>query len=174
MLFILIFCFTPYFSPFFFFFFFFLGKYIKLERTYTLKTQLYDIKVLHVYKLSIQEVTPEREREREMTREMDWKPSYLDLILVPLGFLISISYHVWLWHKVQTDPLSTTIGRNAHGRRFWVGAMMKVYLYLSSFLPCLFFFLLTLPLSFILSYLSLSLSLYIYIYMKSLQKIHQL
>ncbi|XP_059455510.1 uncharacterized protein LOC132185752 [Corylus avellana] len=60
-----------------------------------------------------------------MTREMDWKPSYLDLILVPLGFLISISYHVWLWHKVQTDPLSTTIGRNAHGRRFWVDAMMK-------------------------------------------------
>ncbi|XP_062160209.1 uncharacterized protein LOC133867455 [Alnus glutinosa] len=56
---------------------------------------------------------------------MEWKKSYLDLVLVPLGFLITISYHVWLWHKVQTEPLTTTIGRNAHGRRFWVEAMMK-------------------------------------------------
>jgi len=81
---------------------------------------------------------------------MEWKKSYLDLVLVPLGFLITISYHVWLWHKVQTEPLTTTIGRNAHGRRFWVEAMMKVSL---SHLPSMFFF-------FRVCSLSLSLSLY--------------
>lgn len=49
----------------------------------------------------------------------------MDVILVPLGFLLTIAYHLWLWHKVRTQPLTTTFGRNAHGRRFWVGAMMK-------------------------------------------------
>ena len=52
----------------------------------------------------------------------------MDVILVPLGFLLTIAYHLWLWHKVRTQPLTTTFGRNAHGRRFWVGAMMKVSL----------------------------------------------
>ena len=67
-----------------------------------------------------------REREREREREMEWRKCYLDVILVPLGFLLTISYHLYLWHKVRTQPFTTTIGRNAHGRRFWVGAMMKV------------------------------------------------
>ncbi|XP_030551698.1 uncharacterized protein LOC115756153 [Rhodamnia argentea] len=56
---------------------------------------------------------------------MEWRKGYLDAILVPLGFLISLGYHVWLWHKVRTEPLSTIIGTNARGRRFWVAAMMK-------------------------------------------------
>ncbi|XWS70614.1 hypothetical protein CRYUN_Cryun03dG0062000 [Craigia yunnanensis] len=47
------------------------------------------------------------------------------MVLVPLGFLTSIAYHCWLWHKVRTQPLSTIIGTNATGRRFWVSAMMK-------------------------------------------------
>ncbi|KAI3435370.1 uncharacterized protein J3R85_006096, partial [Psidium guajava] len=39
--------------------------------------------------------------------------------------LISLGYHVWLWHKVRTEPLTTIIGTNARGRRSWVAAMMK-------------------------------------------------
>lgn len=46
-------------------------------------------------------------------------------MLVPLGFLICMSYHFWLWRKVRNDPLTTIIGTNARGRRLWVSAMMK-------------------------------------------------
>ncbi|KAL1552621.1 hypothetical protein AAHA92_13395 [Salvia divinorum] len=56
---------------------------------------------------------------------MEWKKSYLDVILVPLGFMICMGYHVWLWHKVRTQPLSTIFGTNARARRFWVAAIMK-------------------------------------------------
>ncbi|XP_057799186.1 uncharacterized protein LOC131015008 [Salvia miltiorrhiza] len=56
---------------------------------------------------------------------MEWKKGYLDVILVPVGFMICMGYHVWLWHKVRTQPLSTIIGTNARGRRFWVAAIMK-------------------------------------------------
>ncbi|KAK3039201.1 hypothetical protein RJ639_029058 [Escallonia herrerae] len=56
---------------------------------------------------------------------MEWQKYYLDVVLVPLGFLMIMSYHVWLWHKVQTQPLMTIIGTNAAGRRSWVSAMMK-------------------------------------------------
>ncbi|KAF5178274.1 hypothetical protein FRX31_032138 [Thalictrum thalictroides] len=56
---------------------------------------------------------------------MEWRKSYLDVVLVPLGLLITIAYHVWLWHKVRTEPHSTIIGTNSTGRRMWVSAMMK-------------------------------------------------
>ncbi|CAI9094840.1 OLC1v1030646C1 [Oldenlandia corymbosa var. corymbosa] len=56
---------------------------------------------------------------------MEWRQCYLDVILVPLGFLVSVGYHFWLWRKVRTDPLTTIIGTNATGRRLWVQAMMK-------------------------------------------------
>ncbi|KAL7122433.1 hypothetical protein ACP275_01G045700 [Erythranthe tilingii] len=56
---------------------------------------------------------------------MEWKKCYLDVILVPLGFSICMGYHVWLWHKVRTQPFSTVIGTNSRGRRFWVSAIMK-------------------------------------------------
>nr|GLL32786.1 uncharacterized protein LOC109171813 [Ipomoea trifida] len=56
---------------------------------------------------------------------MEWKKSYLDAVLVPLGFLICLGYHAWLWHKVRTQPLTTIIGTNAAGRRLWVSAIMK-------------------------------------------------
>ncbi|KAJ9184180.1 hypothetical protein P3X46_007946 [Hevea brasiliensis] len=56
---------------------------------------------------------------------MEWRKSYLDVILVPLGFFITMAYHIWLWHKVRTQPLSTIIGTNSSGRRYWVSAMMK-------------------------------------------------
>ncbi|XP_042038026.1 uncharacterized protein LOC121783907 [Salvia splendens] len=56
---------------------------------------------------------------------MEWSKSYLDAILVPLGFMIWMGYHLWLWHKVRTQPLSTIIGTNARARKFWVAAIMK-------------------------------------------------
>ncbi|KAG8375325.1 hypothetical protein BUALT_Bualt10G0088500 [Buddleja alternifolia] len=56
---------------------------------------------------------------------MEWKKCYLDIILVPLGFMVCMGYHLWLWHKVRTQPLTTIIGTNARGRRFWVAAIMK-------------------------------------------------
>lgn len=56
---------------------------------------------------------------------MEWRKAYLDVILVPLGLLVCMAYHLWLWHKVRTQPLTTIIGTNAKARRFWVSAMMK-------------------------------------------------
>ncbi|KAH1212937.1 hypothetical protein GmHk_14G040995 [Glycine max] len=58
---------------------------------------------------------------------MEWRKCYLDVILVPLGFLTSIGYHFWLWHKVRTQPHTTIIGINASGRGNWVNGMMKYY-----------------------------------------------
>ncbi|XP_057503705.1 uncharacterized protein LOC130787330 [Actinidia eriantha] len=56
---------------------------------------------------------------------MEWRKCYLDVILVPMGFMGMVAYHVWLWHKVRTQPLTTIIGANAIGRRLWVSAMIK-------------------------------------------------
>ncbi|CAK9312923.1 unnamed protein product [Citrullus colocynthis] len=56
---------------------------------------------------------------------MEWKESYLDVILVPLGFFFIMCYHLGLWYKVRTQPFTTIIGINSSGRRFWVSAMMK-------------------------------------------------
>lgn len=56
---------------------------------------------------------------------MEWKKYYLDLVFVPCGLLILAAYHVWLWHKVRSDPISTIIGTNAIGRRYWVSSIVK-------------------------------------------------
>ncbi|GKA95035.1 pollen receptor-like kinase 4 [Tanacetum coccineum] len=75
--------------------------------------------------VSLSHACEPKAREKMRIDEMEFKKCYLDLILVPLSFMISISYHVWLWHKVRTQPLSTVIGTNAHGRRLWVSTIMK-------------------------------------------------
>ncbi|CAL9091931.1 unnamed protein product [Musa acuminata var. zebrina] len=56
---------------------------------------------------------------------MEWRKSYLDAVLVPVGLLFPLIYHLWLWHKVRSQPLSTIIGINSAGRRFWVLAIIK-------------------------------------------------
>ncbi|XP_047940404.1 uncharacterized protein LOC125187804 [Salvia hispanica] len=56
---------------------------------------------------------------------MEWRTSYLDVVLVPMGLMICMAYHAWLWHKVRTQPLTTVIGTNARGRRFWVSSIIK-------------------------------------------------
>ncbi|XP_061362714.1 uncharacterized protein LOC133306415 [Gastrolobium bilobum] len=56
---------------------------------------------------------------------MEWRKYYMDLMLVPFGLVIILAYHVWLWHKIRTQPFATIFGIDADGRRFWVPAMMK-------------------------------------------------
>lgn len=56
---------------------------------------------------------------------MEWRNAYLDVILVPLGFIFCMGYHFWLWQRVRTQPLTTIIGTNANGRRMWVSSIMK-------------------------------------------------
>ncbi|XP_057516511.1 uncharacterized protein LOC130797781 [Amaranthus tricolor] len=56
---------------------------------------------------------------------MEWRKCYLDLVLVPSGLLIITVYHVWLLHKVRTQPFSTIIGINSNARRYWVNSIMK-------------------------------------------------
>ncbi|KAI4974961.1 hypothetical protein ZWY2020_048568 [Hordeum vulgare] len=55
---------------------------------------------------------------------MAWRDSYLDLVLIPVGLLFPIVYHMWLWRSVRC-PLRSTIGINAAARRLWVLSMMK-------------------------------------------------
>ncbi|PKA57874.1 hypothetical protein AXF42_Ash012413 [Apostasia shenzhenica] len=56
---------------------------------------------------------------------MEWRKSYLDVVLVPASVMFSIAYHGWLWRKVRMQPRRTIIGVNAAGRRSWVLAIMK-------------------------------------------------
>ncbi|XP_022936808.1 uncharacterized protein LOC111443281 [Cucurbita moschata] len=55
----------------------------------------------------------------------EWRSCYLDIILVPLGFLMSAGYHAWLWHRVRTQPFTTLIGINTNARRFWIAAILQ-------------------------------------------------
>ncbi|XP_022975746.1 uncharacterized protein LOC111476039 [Cucurbita maxima] len=55
----------------------------------------------------------------------EWRSCYLDIVLVPLGFLMSAGYHAWLWHRVRTQPFTTLIGINTNARRFWIAAILK-------------------------------------------------
>ncbi|KAK9699647.1 hypothetical protein RND81_08G187100 [Saponaria officinalis] len=56
---------------------------------------------------------------------MEWKNYYLDMVLVPCGLLIIMSYHVWLWNKIRNEPFTTIIGTNSNGRKYWVASIMK-------------------------------------------------
>ncbi|CAN1170873.1 hypothetical protein LINPERHAP2_LOCUS29238 [Linum perenne] len=51
--------------------------------------------------------------------------SVLDYTLVPLGMVMMMSYHLWLFFQVLNHPSHTIIGINAINRRFWVRAMME-------------------------------------------------
>ncbi|XP_021290274.1 uncharacterized protein LOC110421118 [Herrania umbratica] len=56
---------------------------------------------------------------------MSMERKYLDCILVPLGILTMVAYHIWLLHRVIKHPTKTIIGVNAISRRFWVHSMME-------------------------------------------------
>ncbi|XP_022722967.1 uncharacterized protein LOC111280079 [Durio zibethinus] len=50
---------------------------------------------------------------------------YLDCILVPIGILTMVAYHIWLVRRIIKRPNSTIVGVNAISRRFWVHSMME-------------------------------------------------
>ena len=54
----------------------------------------------------------------------------LDYILVPLGLLAMVAYHLWLLYRIMNYPNKTVIGTNTIHRSFWVCAMMEVILFL--------------------------------------------
>nr|CAB3453829.1 unnamed protein product [Digitaria exilis] len=56
---------------------------------------------------------------------MEWRDSFLDLVLIPLSLLLPMTYHVWLWREVRLRPLRTAAGINAATRRLWTAGMMK-------------------------------------------------
>ncbi|CAJ1952397.1 unnamed protein product [Sphenostylis stenocarpa] len=56
---------------------------------------------------------------------MEWRKYYWDVTLVPLGLVMLVAYHVWLWHKSKTQPFTTTFGREADSPRFWVLVIIK-------------------------------------------------
>nr|POE52238.1 hypothetical protein CFP56_56334 [Quercus suber] len=49
----------------------------------------------------------------------------LDYILVPLGLLAMVAYHLLLLYRIMNYPNKTVIGINTVHRRFWVRAMME-------------------------------------------------
>ncbi|XP_031501216.1 uncharacterized protein LOC116264904 [Nymphaea colorata] len=49
----------------------------------------------------------------------------LDLVLVPIGLVIMVSYHVWLFYRIKRHPKTTVLGINAINRVAWVKAMMS-------------------------------------------------
>ncbi|MED6204506.1 hypothetical protein PIB30_009511 [Stylosanthes scabra] len=49
----------------------------------------------------------------------------LEYVLVPLGLLVFVLYHVWLLYSIHRNPLGTVIGLNAHSRHQWVLCMMS-------------------------------------------------
>ncbi|KAI4350968.1 hypothetical protein L6164_005370 [Bauhinia variegata] len=49
---------------------------------------------------------------------------YLDYVLVPLGLLVLVIYHIWLLYHILRNPSRTVIGLNAQSRHQWVLSMM--------------------------------------------------
>ncbi|XP_076909338.1 uncharacterized protein LOC143566553 [Bidens hawaiensis] len=53
-----------------------------------------------------------------------WKEEHLDLILVPLGFLIMCFYHLFLLYRYLKRPDLTAIGYENHNKKAWVEKML--------------------------------------------------
>ncbi|XP_073148384.1 uncharacterized protein [Henckelia pumila] len=49
----------------------------------------------------------------------------LDYVLVPLGLIVMVAYHIWLLREIINRPTATVIGANVIYRRLWVRAMME-------------------------------------------------
>ncbi|KAK7358185.1 hypothetical protein VNO77_00109 [Canavalia gladiata] len=49
----------------------------------------------------------------------------LEYVLVPLGLLVFLIYHIWLLYTILCNPLRTVIGLNAESRHQWVVSMMS-------------------------------------------------
>lgn len=60
----------------------------------------------------------------------------LDYVLVPVGILLLLIYHVWLLYTIIRHPSSTVIGLNAQSRYQWTLFMMSVSISLSLVFIC--------------------------------------
>ncbi|XP_038895335.1 uncharacterized protein LOC120083587 [Benincasa hispida] len=49
----------------------------------------------------------------------------LEYLMVPLGFAVLVSYHLWLIITIYRRPKRTVIGINAESRRQWVSTMIS-------------------------------------------------
>ncbi|KAI3889529.1 hypothetical protein MKW92_016725 [Papaver armeniacum] len=49
----------------------------------------------------------------------------LDIVLVPLGLLLMVLYHTWLFLTILHQPKRTVVGLNALSRKRWVSSMMS-------------------------------------------------
>lgn len=50
----------------------------------------------------------------------------VDYVLVPLGLLVLVAYHVWLLITIHRHPIRTVVGLNAQSRHQWVLSIMSV------------------------------------------------
>ncbi|KAI3950703.1 hypothetical protein MKX01_030283 [Papaver californicum] len=48
-----------------------------------------------------------------------------DIVLVPLGLLMMVIYHTWLFFTILHQPKRTVVGLNALSRKRWVSSMMS-------------------------------------------------
>ncbi|KAL8195475.1 hypothetical protein R6Q57_025878 [Mikania cordata] len=55
-----------------------------------------------------------------------WKEEYLDLILVPSGFWIMCTYHLFLLHRYLKHPQLTAIGYENNNKNAWVKKMLLI------------------------------------------------
>ncbi|KAI3703884.1 hypothetical protein L1987_74080 [Smallanthus sonchifolius] len=55
-----------------------------------------------------------------------WKEEHLDLILVPLGFLIMCIYHLFLLYRYLKHPYLTAIGYENHNKKAWVEKILLI------------------------------------------------
>ncbi|XP_048438557.1 uncharacterized protein LOC125476422 [Pyrus x bretschneideri] len=54
-----------------------------------------------------------------------FQKEYLDVVLVPIGLLIMLIYHLFLLYKYITYPLSTAIGSENNYKKVWVGKILQ-------------------------------------------------
>ncbi|KAK2968402.1 hypothetical protein RJ640_004408 [Escallonia rubra] len=55
-----------------------------------------------------------------------WRKEHLDLILVPIGLFIMLSYHLFLLYRILRFPHTTIVGYENHHKRAWVEKLMQV------------------------------------------------
>ncbi|XP_040871690.1 uncharacterized protein [Glycine max] len=56
----------------------------------------------------------------------------LEYVLVPLGLLVYLTYHIWLVYTIVHNPLRTVIGLNAESRHQWVLSIMSYWQHVAS------------------------------------------
>ncbi|KAA8523945.1 hypothetical protein F0562_010368 [Nyssa sinensis] len=56
----------------------------------------------------------------------EWRKEHLDIMLVPIGLLIMLGYHLFLLYRCLKFPHTTVIGYENHSKRAWIDKTMQV------------------------------------------------